>query len=101
MIDSPAPDHAVLSQDPNQHLQHLLQAHSPAFNQTNHPPHVFEHRPRARRGIRLWFGWCHRRFAFAVLDGFFDLAGVPAVILDTAPGGLLLAVGLLAAERTT
>ena len=98
MIDSPAPDHAVLSQDPDQHLQDLLRADPPAFNQTNHPPHMLDHWPRR---ILLWFGWCHRCFAFAVLDRLFDLAGLPTVILDTPPSGLLLAVGLLAAKRTT
>ena len=37
MIDSPAPDHAVLSQDSIQHLQDLLQAHPSTFDQTDHP----------------------------------------------------------------
>jgi hypothetical protein len=102
MIDSPAPDHAVLSQDPDEHLQDLPQAHPPAFNQTDHSADMLEHRPRARgRGIRLRLGLGDRRFAFAVLDGSFDLAGLSTVILDTALSGLLLAVGLLAAERTT
>ena len=100
MIDSPAPDHAVLSQDSIQHLQDLLQAHPSTFDQTDHPADMLDHRPRAR-GSRIRWGWCHDRFAFAVLDGLFDLAGVPTVILDTPPGGLLLAVGPLATERTT
>ena len=100
MIDSPAPDHAVLSQDSIQHLQDLLQAHSSTFDQTDHPADMLDHRPRARGG-GIRFGWGHRRFALAVLDGLFDLAGVPTVILDTPPCGLLLAAGLLAAKRTT
>ncbi len=120
MIDLPAPSHAALSQNFGQHRQDLLHAHSPVFDPADHPAHILHHRrvPRPRggspvRGLILlrWRGivlfgwlWCGRGpgpfGAIAVLNPPSLLALLVAVILDTPPGGLLLAVSLLAAERT-
>lgn len=102
MIDFSAAAHAVLSQHTGQHLQDFHDPHLPALNQTDHHPHMLQHRPLRWEGGTL-LGLCLgvRRFAVAVLDGLLDLARVVTVILDTPPCGLPFAVGLFATKGTT
>ena len=118
MIDFCASGHAVLSQNSRQHLPYLLQAYPAALNQAAGHPHMLEHRPIPRSGTNLYVailfgirwvplrrglrtGWTLGCPAFAILDPFLEPALFASVILDTAPVGALLAVGLPAPKGTT
>ena len=96
-----AADHALLSQYFGQHLQDIRQAYPAAFDEAGDHPHMLHHGRLPRDLTLLRFGHGPSRFAFAVLDAFLALAVLPTVIIDTASRGLSLAVGFLAAERTT
>jgi hypothetical protein len=99
MIDPFTPAYGVLSQNSLQHLQDLLAAHPPAFNQAADHSHMLHHRRLPRNRLRL--GAPRPGFTLPVLDALLELAGILAVILRTPLRGRSLAAGLLAAKRTT
>jgi hypothetical protein len=112
VIDFPAADHGVLSQNSLEHLEDLCPAHRSSLDQTDHHPHILQHqgRPpgrtvlgdrdtgRASRGaiaVRLGSS------ALAVECALLLLADRITVISDTPESGLLLAVSCPAAKGTT
>lgn len=97
-----------MSQKCAEHLQNLISTDSTAFDQAAHHPYMlyygflpFNQRWSFFIGLLL----CHRALplnplTFVVLNTLFDFTQRIAVIFDTAPGGLTLTMGFLAAEGT-
>jgi hypothetical protein len=109
VIDPAPPAYALLSQNFRQHLKDLLWGDFPVLDQADHDPHMLDerlrprwvHGPRTRDGLRrclLRFGRPNRS-ALGVLRPL--LVRVLAVEIHAPLRGLLLAVGVLAAEGTT
>jgi len=107
MIDLADPAYGVLSQNCGQHPPHLAAADRAALNQADHHPHmvhdqrIFFGRAGFGRGRR-----CSSRRPFAISplierDLLLLLHVGVTVVVNTAPSGLLLAVGLPATEGTT
>jgi len=105
LIDLSTPAYGVLSQNSLQHLQDLPPTDPSAFNQAADHPHMLQHRLGPPAGIAdrslRQIGWAHRRPTLAILNALFDLALLPAVILDTPSARLLLAMGFLAPKGTS
>ncbi len=112
VIDFPAADHGVLSQNSLEHLEDLCPAHQSSLDQADHHPHVLQHQRippgttllgdrdagRASRGaIAVPPG----PSALGVESALLVLAERITVIGDTPQSGLLLAVSCPAAKRTT
>ena len=112
VIDFPAPDHGVLSQNSLQHLQDLCPAHPSSLDQADHHPHILHHQqvppdrtlPRDRDAVRATRGSITVRpgpSAPGVECALLVLAGPIPVIGDTAYSGLPFAVSAPAAKGTT
>jgi hypothetical protein len=108
VIDFPAADHGVLSQNSTEHLEDLCPAHRSSLDQADHHPHILQHqqippdrtllRDRATRGsIYVRPGPSAPGIECALLV----LAGPIPVIGDTAHSGLPFAVSAPAAKGTT
>jgi hypothetical protein len=114
VIDFPAADHGVLSQNSLEHLEDLCPAHRASLDQADHHAHILQHqripsgrtllgRPGAGRrwagcgaiAVRLWLCALSIEYTLLVLTHCITVIG------DTAPGGLPLAVSCPAAEGTT
>jgi hypothetical protein len=100
-----------LSQNSLQHLQNLPPAHSPAFDQADHHPHILDHgliplgenwlrfQPPGSGSLRQLRGrdW---RSPFLVEGALLGLAPRIPVILNAPARGLLLAMGLPTTKGT-
>ena len=105
LIDPARSDHAVLSQDPCEHLQHLRQSDSPPFDQTGDHAHILEDRPGPRRRfLRYRKSWRRGRdrclWALGILLALLLLATLILVISRAALAGLTLAMSFPTSERT-
>jgi hypothetical protein len=113
VIDFSAADHGALSQNALEHLEDLCPAHRSSLDQADHHLHILQHPrvPRGRTAVlrdrdarRASRGAIAVRFgpaALAVEGALLLLADRIAVIGDTAPSGLLLAMSAPAAKGTT
>jgi hypothetical protein len=112
VIDFPAPDHGVLSQNSLEHLEDLCPTHRSGLDQADHHPHILQHQRippertllgnrdagrASRRTIAVRLG----PSALAVECALLLLAHRITVISDAPQSGLLLAVSCPAAKGTT
>ena len=112
VIDFPAPDHGVLSQNSTEHPEDLCPAHPSSLDQADQHPHILHHQqvppdrtlPRDRDAVRATRGAITIRpwpSAPGVECALLVLAGHIPVIGDTAHSGLPFAVSAPAAKGTT
>jgi len=112
MIDFPAADHGVLSQNSTEHLEDLCLAHRSSLDQADHHPHILQHQqiPPERTLLRDRDAARTTRGAITVRLGpsapgiecaLLALAERVTVIGDTAHSGLPFAVSAPAAKGTT
>lgn len=101
VVEAAPPDHAVLSQGPQQHGHHRFQAHPTPLDQPAHHLQIRQHRPRPCRGQSLerWRGgWGggrggprHRRWRGCRACRRFTAPGVEGPLL--VPPRLLAVIG--------
>ena len=112
VIDFPAADHGVLSQNSTEHLEDLCPAHRSSLDQADHHPHILQHQqiPPERTLLRDRDAARTTRGAITVRLGpsapgiecaLLALAERVTVIGDTAHSGLPFAVSAPAAKGTT
>ena len=112
VIDFPAADHGVLSQNSTEHLEDLCPAHRSSLDQADHHPHILQHQqippdrtlPRDRDAARKTRGAITIRLgpsAPGIECAFLVLAKRVTVIGDTAHSGLPFTVSAPAAKGTT
>ena len=105
LINPARSDHAVLSQDPGEHLQNLRQSDTTPFDQAGDYANVFHDRlwPRwifLRQRCGSHWNWNRHLPSFGILLPLLLPASLVLVVSRAALAGLTLAMSLPTSERT-